>query len=112
MFEAEGIKEGLPTRRPDAISDADAVIYGLVAQIQDLKYNEEQAEDEASVARNSKAKFKATKKIITPKKVVIIRINRQAKTNEKVFKANSEDNKAEERVYQEANDPSVQKAVE
>lgn len=70
MFEAEGIKEGLPTRRPNAISDADAVIYGLVAQIQDLRYNEEQAEDEASVARNSKAKFKATKKIITPKKIV------------------------------------------
>lgn len=96
MFEAEGMKKGLPTRRPNAISDADAVIYGLVAQVQDMKYDEEQAENEVSVARNSKAKPKATKKIITSKKTVVIRINHQAKTDEKEFKANNEDNEAED----------------
>lgn len=113
MFEAEGMKEGLPTRRSNAIFDADAVIYGLVAQVQDMKYDEEQGENKASVARNSKAKPKATKKIITSKKTVVIRINRQAKTDEKEFKANNEDNEAEdEESIKEASDSSVQKAVE
>lgn len=31
MIGAEGMKEGLPTRRSNAISDADSVTYGLVA---------------------------------------------------------------------------------
>ena len=61
-----------------------------------MKYDEEQAEDEASVARNSKAKPKATKKTITPKKIIVIRTNRQAKKDEKEFKANNENNEAED----------------
>lgn len=41
-----------------------------------MKYNEEQAEVEAAVARNSMTKPKVTKKIITPKKTVITRVDR------------------------------------
>ena len=67
-----------------------------LAQVQDMKYDEEQVEDEASVARNSKAKPKTTKKTITPKKIIVTRNNRQAKTDEKEFKFNNEDNEAED----------------
>lgn len=53
---------------------------------------------------NSKAKFKATKKIIASKKIIVTRINRQARTNEREFKANNENNEAE-------NEESIKKSV-
>ena len=55
MFEAEGIKEGLPTRRSNALADADAVTYGLVTQIQNMRYSEEQAELDSCRTERSKA---------------------------------------------------------
>ena len=95
MFGAEEMKEGLPTRRPNALAEADAVTYGLVAQIQDMRYNEEQAEVDAAAARNA-AKPKATKKTMTPKKTIITRANRQAEKDVKESAANDEDNDTED----------------
>ena len=39
MFGAEVVLHGLPTRRPDKLKDVGAVTYGLVAQVENVKYD-------------------------------------------------------------------------
>ena len=39
MFGAEDSMHGLPTRRPDKLKDVGAVTYGLVAQVENVKYD-------------------------------------------------------------------------
>ena len=38
MFGAEGVMHGLPNRRPEKLKDVGVVVYSLIAQIQNVKY--------------------------------------------------------------------------
>ena len=96
MIDTEGMKEGLPTRRPSILSEADQVTHGLIAQMQDMKYDEEEAEAEAAAARNITENPKATKKTIAPRSTGFTPINRQAVPNVKKSTAADEENDPED----------------
>lgn len=74
MIGAEGMKEGLPTRRPTVLADAEPVTHGLLAQVQDLTYDEKEAESEATAARKA-ATPAVMKKIVTARSTGFTAIN-------------------------------------
>lgn len=98
IINTEGMLKGLPTRRPIALSEADPVTHGLLAQVQDIIYDNEEAEAKAAVARNDSAKSKATKRIVASRSIDFTFINYQAISNMKKFAIVNEKNNEEEKL--------------
>lgn len=83
-------------RRSSILAEADPITHGLIAQVQDLNYDESQAEKEAIAARNTTVRPAATKKIVTARTIDFTAINRQDASDAKEFEEDSEEEAPEE----------------
>lgn len=82
MIGTEGMREGLPTKRPTILPDVEPVTHGLVAQVQTLNYDEQEVESEAQAARKS-VNTEAIKNIIAPSSTGFTAINAQRPSDAK-----------------------------